>query len=818
MYSLNKLKSHSNKLLYIHLKNVGNLSKKTIESKKINISEFLDFEILKEITYLIGITHDFGKATDYFQKYINEEDEKIKLKLKNKPETHHAFLSALFAYYVIKNYLSRKDLIEKKCYKYLPIISFLVVKRHHGNLGNAKDETYFNDNDEENIKKQIDAISFNRLNGFYQKLYTNYKINISDFKDKYKEIMSEINSGINGQRKLIIRLDEESNPFYYFISLLLYSVLLDSDKKDAAELISIERKGISYNIVDDYKKLKFGESKSKINIIRNKIYSEVISSVNKLNLCNDKILSLNVPTGTGKTLTSLSFALKLRHRLEKEEGFSPRIIYSLPFLSIIDQNSDVFNEVLDNPTTDMLLKHHHLSDIVYTTENEFENTELEKDINKSLLLIEGWNSEIIVTTFMQFFYSFITNKNRAIRKFHNITNSIIILDEVQSIPHKYWLMLNETIKFFANCFNTYFIFVTATQPLIFDEEKSEIKSLVKNKKEYFEEVNRYDLITKLEPMSIENFKVELKEDISQHPKKDFLIVMNTIESSKEIYGFIKNEINDNKESKTYYLSTNIIPKERLNKIKEIKKKTKERRIIISTQLIEAGVDIDVNIVYRDFAPFDSINQVAGRCNRNFGKNKGIVKIVILKENEDRKEYFKYIYGNFITNKTQMIFREIDNQNCPISEMKILELNNSYFEKVKNGMSNDESKKILEYVKKLEFAELAEFKLIENQDYKVDVFIEFDDNAKMIMERYVEILKNTGLKSYERKLAFAKIKNIFYSYVIFVNKKNIESNYLPTISQEFELPFDIDMYYVSNSNLKNNYDTKIGFITKNCNFL
>ncbi len=734
---LNELKSHPDKLLLNHIENVGNLSKKIVGSKILNLDKFVDAETLKDISYLIGVTHDFGKATEFFQEYIKEYDEKKKWKLKNKPETHHAFLSSLFTYYVVKDYLSRKDLVEKEYYNYLPLISFFVVKRHHGNLDNASDETYdcTADDDDENfkiIKKQIDAINFNELNTAYKKLCFSYEININDFKDNYNKIVDDINTK---QKRLIRRLDNENTLFYYFTTLLLYSVLLDADKTDAANLKSIERKDVDKDVVDKYKKNKFGgldetNKKSKINEIRENIYNEVISSVDDLNLDKDKILSLNVPTGTGKTLTSLSFALKLRERLKKEKGFSPRIIYSLPFLSIIDQNSDVFSNVLDNPTTDILLKHHHLSDIAYKTENEFENVEIGKDIGKSLLLIEGWNSEIIVTTFIQFFHSFITNRNRAVRKFHNISNSIVILDEVQAIPHKYWLLLKKAIKFFAEYFNTYFVFVTATQPLIFDERENEIKSLIKNKEEYFKIFDRVDLIPNLVPLDIEKFKEELKKDILQNPDNDFLIVMNTINSSKDIYTFIKNELNGNENTKIYYLSTNIIPKERLNRIKQIKEKTKERKIIVSTQLIEAGVDIDVDVVYRDFAPLDSINQVAGRCNRNFGDKKGQVKIFILTEKEKTKKYYSYIYDPFITGKTEDVFKEMEipaiNEPKQINEPKFLELNNSYFEKVKSGASKDISNEILKSIKELNFEEISQFKLIEEEPYKVDVFVEVDD--------------------------------------------------------------------------------------------
>jgi len=154
-------------------------------------------------------------------------------------------------------------------------------------------------------------------------------------------------------------------------------------------------------------------------------------------------------------------------------------------------------------------------------------------------------------------------------------------------------------------------------------------------------------------LTLEEFKVLLEKDITGNPEKDFLIVLNTISAANDVYNFVKGLELVNTEN--FYLSTNVIPKERLERIRKIKgpsekreanESLRKRKVIVSTQLIEAGVDIDADMVYRDFAPMDSINQVAGRCNRNSAKaDKGTVSIFILKD--DRKEFYKYIYDPFL---------------------------------------------------------------------------------------------------------------------------------------------------------------------------
>ncbi len=834
----NEPKSHPNKLLSDHLQRVGGLCQNNLSSKKINFTDYLDVNLLEAIAYLIGVAHDFGKSTSYFQEYLAEKDEVKKAKLKNKNETHHGFISALFTYYIVKQYLIEKNVLNEKYNQYLPVISFLVVKRHHGNLNNILDEVIdFDKNGEEILLKQVEAIDFSSINSIYQKLFNsiNFQYDCIEFKktlletnavyiynklDRYeKKYVLDLS---RSEKKLVSNLDEEDTLFFYFLTIFLYSLLLDADKVDAADLKEIERVDIDKNIVDEYIKHNFKvtpKKEEKINSIRNTIYKKVATdSLNDLNLNEDKILSLNVPTGTGKTLSSLSFALKLRKKIEKEYGFKARIIYSLPYLSIIDQNYSVFEDVFklsskgNQPTSNILLKHHHLSDITYTSNNrnkEFENV-LPAEINKDLLLIEGWNSEIIVTTFVQFFHSLITNKNKSIRKFHNMINSIIILDEVQAIPHYYWLLLNKMVKFLAAKFNTYFIFITATQPLLFNEKDGEIKPLIKNKEEYFNSLDRVELVLNLETICLADFKLILQKDLLENPHKNFLIVLNTIKSSKEIYNSIKGMNLAN--NKNYYLSTDLVPKIRLKRIEKIKRKTKARKIVVSTQLIEAGVDLDVDVVYRDFAPLDSINQVAGRCNRNFGQKRGIVKIFTLKQEEGKKEFYKFIYDSFIISKTRDIFKEFENK--IISEKEFLKLSNLYFDKVSSGKSDDKSIEILKEVKNLNFEEISKFKLIESEYQKVDIFVELNEHAEEVYRKYQNIKEIKNL--WDRKNEFLKIRKDFYDYVISIpyqyagdfieNKEGIAKSIFPKISKE---EIKQDFYYEMETGFKRSEDVSEG---------
>ena len=781
--SSSELLSHPQKSLRLHLEGVAELSKQTIAAKRLDFPD-IGNTTLEDITYILGVCHDFGKSTQFFQEYIREKDDSRKLKLKNKPQTKHGLISAIFTYFVLKKYLSEKN----EELWYLAIFGYLMVKRHHGNLKNPVNEILsLIDNETINVLiKQAESIDVRKVLDVYDGLLSD--IDITDFLDEIKPISNEIRKN---KRKVTHYLKEQDSVCYYILFQLLYSSLINADKSDASELMNPRKHEISSTLIDDYRQIKgWDNSDNKMDNIRNSIYNDVVSHVESLNL-QKKIYSLNVPTGTGKTLISFSLALKLRDKIKNQLYFEPKIIYSLPFLSVIDQNYSVFESVFEavdghTPPTDVLLKHHNLTDIFYSTDDD----EFKED--KAQFMIEGWNSEIIVTTFMQMFHTMISNRNRSLRKFHNIANSIIILDEVQSIPHHYWLLLKELIFAISKYFNTYFLFVTATQPLIFDEEKGEISELVQNKNHYFEQFDRIELQYNPDPMHIEAFKEHIKRDVEEKSDKDFLIVLNTISSTRDLYQHLRSQKSTNTDY--YYLSTSITPKERLKKIKEIKE-NKNRKVIISTQLIEAGVDIDVDIVYRDMATLDSINQVAGRCNRNYREGeKGIVKIVTLRD--DRQEFHRYIYSSFLIDKTKEVLEGFKT----IPENQFLNLNNQYFKSVKGTQSNDNSKNLLGYISNLRFECLQkDFQLIQNDYIKLDVFVELDAVAQNLWKKYqfIREIKNP----LERKNEFLGIKRQFYEYVISVSKDKAQPL----------LDVDTGIGYISQEELNSWYDKEIGFI-------
>lgn len=802
-------------LLKDHLQNVGDRSYEIIKSKDINN---LDKNVLADVSFLIGISHDFGKFTTFFQEKLQGTRDK------NYPLANHGLLSALFAFEVLEEYIKVKNLSDKILYKFFPLISFFIVKHHHGNLNAVENDIkpdFLLESGFKCIKAQLEDIETNikQIESIYSLYFSpygirteeifvrimKYKVDVKESKN-IEELIKEIDKSL-----FFFRKKENKSIIYYLLVQLLYSVLIDSDKKHAGRVKEIDRnelQPLSPTLVETYLNNPdiFASNKGNINNIREKIRESILRNIKTVDI-NEKVFTLTAPTGTGKTLTSFSAALILRERLKKELQMKnyPRIIYSLPFTSIIDQNFTVFENVLKQikdfevKESEYLLKHHHLSDVIYKTDE----IDKEEDVDESLALIESWESEIVITTFIQLFYTLIGYKNRALKKFHNIANSIILLDEVQNIPIEYWNLIRHILIAMTEYFNCRIIMMTATKPLIFNE--GEYKELVDNPEDYFKdnELDRVSLIIHHKKQTIREFC----DKLSDWSKNSYLFVFNTINSSLEFYEMLKTVIKNKRLNfRLCYLSTNITPKERRAKIERIRDllKTNEKIIIVSTQLIEAGVDIDCDVVYRDRGPLDSIIQVAGRCNRNKRLERGEVHLLNLIKDNDKN--YTGIYDVFLIRIVDEIFDGKD----IIPEPQFLELITDYFKKAKTDGKMDKEQKIIKAIEELYFYDkypdrdkripIADFQLIEEDYYKIDVFVELDKEAEDSWSKYKNI---TTIKDVlERNKQFLKIKKRFYDYIISIPKDF--KNEITEYDERMEIG------YISHNDLEQLYSHETGF--------
>lgn len=771
----NEIWSHPGKLLSKHLKNVGRIAKSSAEVIPLN---FPGNQTIPEIAYIVGTYHDIGKATPFFQEYLREKDPNRKAFLKNKPETKHSLISAAAAYFAVEEYFKKENFSDNPAF-FLPIASFLSVRRHHTNLQSATEDLRL-DSDEV-LKKQVENLYYEELN-FLPYWSTVY--------EKLKRIPDEW-----PLRKLYLArwLKENEDILTYLIQHLLYSLLLDADKHEAAVGPHLTRRPLSVAMVENYRKnKKFDKPEEEIDVLRNEIYHKVTDYAKTVDLESDTVMSLSAPTGSGKTLTALAFSLELRKRIINEKKYTPRVIYSLPFLSIIDQNAETIREVFEvgtgkRPTSDLFLAHHHLSDYTYKEEDT------EYGADESEILIEGWDSEIVITTFVQLFHTLFTNRNRAIRKFHKLAGSIILLDEIQSFPPKYWSLFRNTAEAMKKYFNTYFILSTATQPAIFENPKE----LLIEKEKYFKSFRRTRVSIKLTPpKTISEFANEFKESIFLNPQNT-LVVLNTIRAAELLFKAVEESLQKNG-FEIHFLSSHIVPTERLKRIGGIKKESLDKKVVISTQLVEAGVDIDLERVIRDLGPLDSINQVAGRANRNWRNGIGIVEIITLKEEKNQGFFYSYIYDPVLINNTKRILEYYS----LVEEEDFLKLTDSYYQEILRTISADISENYLDAIKILNYEEIAKFALIEGEDQKIDIFVELDEEATDVWTQYEKMTEITDPK--RRKQRFLEIRGKFYSYVISVSREKAAKNLPPEV---------LGIRFISKGQLHEYYDLKTGFKTE-----
>lgn len=300
--------------------------------------------------------------------------------------------------------------------------------------------------------------------------------------------------------------------------------------------------------------------------------------------------SLTVPTGGGKTLSSLAFALEHAKRFGKR-----RVIYVIPYTSIIEQNVDVFRAVLEDG---QVVEHHF-------------NLDDDASTPRSRLAAENWDAPVIVTTSVQFFESFFAAKTSRCRKLHNIADSVVILDETQLLPVEYLAPILETLRLLCEHYGVTIVNCTATQPAL--EQRDGFPGLPAGSiREIVSDVpGLYKALRRVEVMPVDTRTPRSWEEIAAEMAEldQVLCIVSDRKSCRELHKLMPDG--------TYHLSALMCAQHRSDMIAKVKKELNAGGTIrvISTQLVEAGVDIDFPVVYRTMAGLDSIAQAAGRCNR-----------------------------------------------------------------------------------------------------------------------------------------------------------------------------------------------------------
>ncbi|MBL0318113.1 MAG: CRISPR-associated helicase Cas3' [Alphaproteobacteria bacterium] len=411
---------------------------------------------------------------------------------------------------------------------------------------------------------------------------------------------------------------------------MLFSCLVDADFLDTENFLTPvnSKKRNQYpnlnaikTTFDNYMGLMSEKLKQK-NLADTQVNS---SRATILKMCRQKSVlppghfSLTVPTGGGKTLASLGFALEHAHYHKKE-----RIIYVIPYTSITEQTAQVFRDVCE-PLGDIIVEHHS---------NFNDEYEQEKQNSKSRLATENWDAPIIVTTTVQFFESLFAARTSRVRKLHNICNSIVILDEVQLLPAEFLNPICDIMNQLKDIYSVTFVLSTATQPVLENLNLPDYERKFKGLTNVREIIDNPDFFYKtLQRVSIQLPNVnkryewpELAEELQQY--KQVLCIVSKREDCRNLHHLMPEG--------TIHLSALMCAEHRREVINNIKIRISNNESIkvISTQLVEAGVDFDFPVVYRSMAGLDSIAQAAGRCNREGKLGYAGGKVVIFHAPQD----------------------------------------------------------------------------------------------------------------------------------------------------------------------------------------
>jgi len=770
--------SHSQKLpdgkivgskeLKTHIKNVTKFTKELF-SKNVNFS--LPNDIILEVATTIAKFHDIGKYVPDFQNYLlgksNYDNE-----LKN-----HSRLGAYAAF--CKLYPKTFN---------LAFLGYYTILYHHSNLKNFLDDAILRDYQtkhfEEILIKQKEKLAKN--------------ISIIENEINESNLLSLLRFPIDcltlqNFRKKIRRMLKETVCENYFLINYLFSLLIEADKLDASENRIYKEKEIPPQIVAEYIKNFPAEP------LKEQVRKNVLSQLRKINVEEEKIFTLTAPTGIGKTLTALNFVLELRKKLSSNNK-SPKIIYALPFVNIIEQNLNVYNKTIGDKAK--IIAHYQFSG-----EDIFPETETISNYQNDLMLTETWQADIIITSFVQLAETIISNKNKALKKFAHFADAIVILDEVQAIDIKKLPLIGSVIYFLSKFLNTRFLLMTATKPYIFElaekltQEKIKSRELLDNYDEVFKKFKRTQII----PVNINNIidEDDFVEVFEKHweKEKSALIVVNKVNRSICLFKKIKNFLEKNSFSNpVFYLSTNIIPANKLIIIEKIRTAIDEKKypILVATQTVEAGVDLDFDIGFRDIAPLDSIIQVAGRINR-YNKGKEYSPLYIVNFND-----CKTIYGSITENIVQNLLQ----QKTEFYEPQYPELIKEYYDKIMSEeyTSFDYSYKFFDAICKLNYNEnndefsIGDFRLIEENKIMKSVFIEREESEEAHL-KFKEFLNKKISKD-----EFLKFKHIFYSHIIKVPKYYLNEIENHTIEDTEIICIDKDLTW-------DFYDDTIGFIRK-----
>lgn len=505
------------------------------------------------------------------------------------------------------------------------------------------------------------------------------------------------------------------------------------------------------------------------------------------------VYTLTLPTGAGKTLLGLQIASLWARKFN-----SKSIIYALPFISIVEQNAAEAQKVFgQNVQEDHSLAYQKKPDHEHKENYETETW------HKMMSLFRYWREPIIVTTMVQLWEALFNEYANKSMNFHKLSHSVVIMDEPQSIPPRLWKGLSDTLNFLSKKLNATFLFMTATQPQI----KATAEIAPRDLERPFE---RHRYLVDRKKYEISELGKLLLAKLPVHDGSG-LVVLNTKKAALQAYKImtLKEIITD---APVLFLSAWMVPLHRKRVLDKLHKleKNKRKRYLVSTQVVEAGVNLDFDWVFRDFGPLDSIVQVAGRCNRHL-KEGYMGKVMVAEILNGNIPYCARVYNDILINAAREVLFQGKEETVEFGENEVPQLVNKYYKKILDNGINSEP--IYENLANGIWEGIP--KLIEKRNYEeVDVIVELDDKVRGFLEQ-LQSKKWTLEERAEQKELIRKLQQYMIAipkdYVPLCRRKvsNISTN---DYMEPFAEVFNGTAYFMTKDGIKSGlYDDIVGFI-------
>ena len=678
---------------------------------------------------LLGAIHDEGKDTAEFQDYIHGRKHR---------RVDHSTAGA-------------KSFFENGHIGWLQLIGALCVAGHHAGIPD--------------LGSKVDCAGTSTLNGRMKKCIPSIRHPQRYLIDSTCLDVDHLNTFIEKRNTLDVMI----------LTRMLFSCLVDADFLDTEAFMNNQPvrknefsslKEISAMFWSRLEEDGYFRPKNTLNEKR----CEILHTCMRKGEGKQGLYSLTVPTGGGKTISSMAFAMKQAMKWHKE-----RIIYVIPYLSIIEQTADVFRAFLGNHA---VLESH--SQVDYDSLVEEGSEEASRVAERMKLAAENWDAPVVITTNEQFFESLYANKTSRCRKLHNIANSVVILDEAQMMPVDFLKPCLHAIEQLVHYYGCTVVLCSATQPELGRYLQNSPIEIMENVGELFQFFKRV------------TFDIDGETDYAEIAKKldeceQVLCIASTTKEAEKIF-----ELRD---GDAMYLSTNLCPAHRREIIREMKTRLRDGKPcrVVSTSIISVGVDIDFPVVYLQYTGLDSLIQGAGRCNREGRQSLQKSRAHIFWTKESKKSLFMRKEKQV----TDMVRKKYNTK-----EMTEPSAIRTYFENwYQSNEGNLDYREIEKLAQSLSFAEIGKrFHLI--NDSTKSVFVPFDEKARNIKEQLMMGNRSRQLM----RAAGAYMINVRYS------KAQGQSDFMKLLTQgQIEMfPGDENLAYLVNME---DYDVELGLKIK-----